>query len=126
MNIALAQNPSRGTWWWEAMTEAGAVLLLGPVRESKAQAEADAENVRKAIAQAKARAQHTITLFRRGGSWWSHDTDPRTAQVLGCAEFPTAWLAGTAEYVVRHQIQLRNPGKRVVVQDVPVKEVVSS
>lgn len=52
MTIAIAKNPSRGTFWWELYDQSGAILLLGPVCHSEAEADTAADSVRKAVAKA--------------------------------------------------------------------------
>lgn len=50
MKITIAKNPSRGTFWWELSDVSGAVLLLGPICHSEAEADASATAARKAVA----------------------------------------------------------------------------
>lgn len=60
--------------------------------------------------------QHTITLYRAGGSWMARHSDPQVADLFGTDTIPTAYPADAQAGKVYSEIARRNPGVKVFVR----------
>jgi len=59
----------------------------------------------------------TIRLHRNAVLWSATFSDPEVVQLFGTDTIPTPYRAHMPAEFVCHQVQIRNPGCRVVVTD---------